>query len=37
MRACVKAEDSGVSLFRHCGYGQLGLNDAVFEEDREAV
>ncbi|KAE8978734.1 hypothetical protein PR002_g24628 [Phytophthora rubi] len=33
MRACVKNEDVGVNLFRHCGYGDQGIEDSVFARD----
>lgn len=33
MRECVKNDDSGASLFRHCSYGVNDLNKAVFAFD----
>lgn len=37
MRACVESTDMGVNLFRHCGYGDTGINDAVFRFDVEEL
>jgi hypothetical protein len=33
MPACVKSDETGVNLFRHCGYGGGGLREDVFERD----
>ncbi|POM72023.1 Transposase [Phytophthora palmivora] len=35
IRACVKSEDIGVNLFRHCGYCPAGLAEEVFAADME--
>lgn len=37
MRECVKSDETGVNLFRHCGYGVAGLNSAVFAVDIEEM
>ncbi|KAE9334427.1 hypothetical protein PF008_g13976 [Phytophthora fragariae] len=33
MRSCIRTEEIGVNLFRHCGYGEAGLDTTVFERD----
>ncbi|OWZ18126.1 Transposase [Phytophthora megakarya] len=36
MRACTRQEPSGgTTLFRHCGYGNGGLEESVFDRDLE--
>ncbi|KAF4137925.1 DDE superfamily endonuclease [Phytophthora infestans] len=35
MAACVKDENTNVNLFRHCGYGDAGLEDDMFAVDLE--